>query len=77
MQNGEFRPGLYTYMKRTSTDPVRMISFNLPWQLLDRIDRHCYETKIPSRTQFLIRSAEEALDRAIDADAVRKGPERG
>jgi metal-responsive CopG/Arc/MetJ family transcriptional regulator len=41
-----------------------MISFNVPWQLLNRIDTYVYEEALPSRTQFLIRAAEEALERA-------------
>lgn len=51
-------------MKRTHNTPVRMISFNVPWQLLDRIDHHVHEEALPSRTLFLIRAAEEALERA-------------
>jgi len=51
-------------MKRTHNIPVRMISFNVPWQLLNRIDTYVYEEALPSRTQFLIRAAEEALERA-------------
>jgi len=41
-----------------------MISFNVPWALLDMIDTYCRENKIQSRTQFLIEAAEEALERA-------------
>jgi len=41
-----------------------MISFNVPWQLLNRIDHHVHEEALPSRTQFLIRAADEALERA-------------
>lgn len=57
-------PGLYMCMKRTANPPVRMISFNVPWLLLDKIDHHVHEEDLPSRTQFLIRAAEEALERA-------------
>lgn len=58
------RLGLYRCMKRIHNTPVRMISFNVPWQLLNRIDHHVHEEALPSRTQFLIRALEEALERA-------------
>ena len=41
-----------------------MISLNMPWSLLNRMDHHCHEKGLPSRTQFLIEAAEEALERA-------------
>ena len=43
---------------------VRMISFNIPWVLLDMIDDYCRENKVQSRTQFLIEASQQALKRA-------------
>jgi len=57
---------LYICMTQKPFKPVKMISFNIPWALLNRIDHYCHENQLRSRTQFLIEAAEEALERSDD-----------